>query len=426
MAYFFCPTRFGRRRRKQKAQQVAFQGGNFEEPQYAPEVTHHYPPGCYSVILQDFNAYVADELTVREGGIVQMLYRENDWAFVANLDGEEGYVPFSFCAENHHPPRSNSFRSQSSGGSREPSEQLGRDSRTSSELAPKRIEHSSSMSTGSNHTQQQSSPTTIKASMQSLRATPERIDVRKALKSSTRIVTVDRLGDAGSPPTSDREDGGAPPQGNITTAARRQTTQPFSRHGNESTPVGDHHTTYTEVHVCPKINNEVPSPSADSQAVPFVRKPSGLYLVLYDFRECGEDEIPIGRGEIITMLNDDDSDWAWVAKQDDTQGFVPRNFLCAIGQPAVSEQPEQSNKRTAARQNHVSNGIKAKQRLVVLYDFQAQSVDQLTVFRGDVVVLSRDQCAGYRHADDWIWVYSPDANRSGFIPANFAMPPASQ
>jgi hypothetical protein len=146
--------------------------------------------------------------------------------------------------------------------------------------------------------------------------------------------------------------------------------------------------------------------------------------VLYDFRECGEDEIPVGRGEIVTMLNDDDSDWAWVAKQDDTQGFVPRNFLCAIGQSALSDQMPQgqgsSQKRSEASRR---TQAKTKQRLVVLYDFQAQSLDQLTVFRGDVVILSRDQSGPN---DDWVWVYSPAANRSGYIPGNFAMPPASK
>ena len=417
MSYFFCPTRFGRRRRKQKTQQVSkFPGGNFEEPQYTPEVTHHYPPGCYSVILQDFNAYVADELTIHEGDIVQMLYRENDWAFVANLDGEEGYVPFSFCAEHHphHPLRSSSYRSHSSGGSREPSEQLGRDSRTSSELAPKRSEHSSTASSNSSHTQQQSSPTTTKASMQSLLTTPERIDQRKIM-TTNRVVTVDRLGDANSPAASDPEEHVATPQ--------RGRGENFPRPATESAPIVDRHTTYTEVHVCPKVNNEVLT-STTSQPARFVKKPSGFYLVLYDFRECGEDEIPIGRGEIVTMLNDDDSDWAWVAKQDDTQGFVPRNFLCAIGHSALSDQGAQgqgsSQRRSeASRRNHV----KSKQRLVVLYDFQAQSLDQLTVFRGDVVVLSQSTTG---QTDDWIWVYSPAANRSGYIPGNFAMPPATK
>lgn len=355
-----------------------------------------------------------------------MLYRENDWAFVASLDGEEGYVPFSFCAE-HHPLRSSSFRSQSSGGSREPSEQLGRDSRTSSELAPKRSEHSSTASSSSNHTQQQPSPTTPKSSMQSLHGTPERTDQRRIM-STNRVVSVDRMGDAGSPPPFDRDERRATPQGYVTTGGRRQTPENFPRFGKENATSADHHTTYTEVHVCPKVNNGVLTSSADSQALPFVKKPSGFFLVLYDFRECGEDEIPIARGEIITMLNDDDSDWAWVAKQDNAQGFVPRNFLCAIGQTAVTEpSPQATSRRSeASRRNHVPNGVKSKQRLLVLYDFQAQSLDQLTVFKGDVVVSSHDHSTTNGRTDDWVWVYSPAANRSGFIPANFAMPPASQ
>ena len=57
-------------------------------------------------VIHDFTACVAEELTVRKGDIVQMLYRDNDWLYVMTND-REGFVPNKFCtpinriADNH-------------------------------------------------------------------------------------------------------------------------------------------------------------------------------------------------------------------------------------------------------------------------------------------------------------------------------------
>ena len=52
---------------------------------------------CFAVVLQDFEASVSDELSIRRGVLVEMLYREGNWQYVRDMDGRCGYVPNNFC-----------------------------------------------------------------------------------------------------------------------------------------------------------------------------------------------------------------------------------------------------------------------------------------------------------------------------------------
>lgn len=51
------------------------------------------------VVLHDFTPCVDDELEVKRGQIVNILYRENDWVYIIGQDTrQEGFIPFSYCA----------------------------------------------------------------------------------------------------------------------------------------------------------------------------------------------------------------------------------------------------------------------------------------------------------------------------------------
>jgi hypothetical protein len=55
------------------------------------------------VVLHDFTPCVDDELEVKRGQIVNILYRENDWVYIiggqdANSLRQEGFIPHSYCA----------------------------------------------------------------------------------------------------------------------------------------------------------------------------------------------------------------------------------------------------------------------------------------------------------------------------------------
>ncbi|XKL62925.1 hypothetical protein PGB90_002758 [Kerria lacca] len=55
-------------------------------------------PDSKMVVLHDFIPCVDDELQVKRGQVVNILYRENDWVYVIAEDSRlEGFIPHSYC-----------------------------------------------------------------------------------------------------------------------------------------------------------------------------------------------------------------------------------------------------------------------------------------------------------------------------------------
>lgn len=53
--------------------------------------------------MHDFTPCVDDELHVKRGQIVNILYRENDWVYVIAEDSrQEGFIPHSYCTPYLH------------------------------------------------------------------------------------------------------------------------------------------------------------------------------------------------------------------------------------------------------------------------------------------------------------------------------------
>ena len=57
------------------------------------------------IVLHDFTPCVDDELEVKRGQIINVLYQENDWVYVIATDQRdqngqptEGFIPASYCA----------------------------------------------------------------------------------------------------------------------------------------------------------------------------------------------------------------------------------------------------------------------------------------------------------------------------------------
>lgn len=62
------------------------------------EKEHGLSPDSKMVVLHDFTPCVDDELEVKRGQVVNILYRENDWVYVIGLDTrQEGFIPYSYC-----------------------------------------------------------------------------------------------------------------------------------------------------------------------------------------------------------------------------------------------------------------------------------------------------------------------------------------
>jgi hypothetical protein len=56
-------------------------------------------PESKMVVLHDFTPCVDDELEVKRGQIVHVLYQENDWVYVISDANQEGFIPHSYCAQ---------------------------------------------------------------------------------------------------------------------------------------------------------------------------------------------------------------------------------------------------------------------------------------------------------------------------------------
>ena len=67
------------------------------------EKEHGLSPDSKMVVLHDFTPCVDDELQVKRGQIVNVLYQENDWVYVIAENHQEGFIPHSYCApyESH-------------------------------------------------------------------------------------------------------------------------------------------------------------------------------------------------------------------------------------------------------------------------------------------------------------------------------------
>ena len=74
------------------------------------------------------------------------------------------------------------------------------------------------------------------------------------------------------------------------------------------------------------------------QIICLSQESTGKYIVLYNYSAQDENDLSVERGQCVTVLNTDDGDWFWVAKNDATEGFVPAGFIYPLD--AIQKQRE--------------------------------------------------------------------------------------
>lgn len=193
------------------------------------EKEHGLSPDSKMVVLHDFTPCVDDELEVKRGQIVNILYRENDWVYVIGEDSrQEGFIPYSYCAPYN------------------------------TQLAD--------------------------------------MAIKKKLP----------------------RDGAA------------------TEH-NENVPLLSG-TETSKLDLIEEVNNaqvalknavaELTSPLVmEPECTPFHKEANGRYIVLYTFIARDENDLSVERGEFVTLLNRDDTDWFWIVRSDGQEGFVPSAFI---------------------------------------------------------------------------------------------------
>lgn len=364
-------------------------------------------PDSKMVVLHDFSPCVDDELEVKRGTVVNVLYQENDWVYVITESSQqEGFIPHSYCAP---------FGSHLADLAMSVKKKLPRD------IAALPTENNGSVTGGG------SVPPAGTTSVNGA-VTGGGVGVGGTQCYHNPAVTDDR--------------GGA--------------------HGlnkDAESPTGRNR---------PRNSATVGSCAENVEIHPFFKDPSGRYIVLYTFISRDENDLSVERGEFVTVLNKEDPDWYWIERSDGQEGFVPSAFVypadvlpgesfwsrtttdttgkksrhnnssttgtdpaltASVGAPGHQStcltgsyhgNSQQSSTCTPAVQSGNEPVSYFGTEMVMLYDYKAQAPDDLTVRRGDWIYADLTS----QTVEGWLWVYSPKTRKHGFIPKAYARPPA--
>ncbi|KAK2715461.1 SH3 domain-containing protein Dlish-like [Artemia franciscana] len=103
---FLCPVRIRRAKKKKDEKDLSrapvlgrITGSSSVETlvRVGLEKEHGLAPDSKMIVLHDFTPCVDDELEVKRGNIVNVLYQENDWVYVIADNGKEGFIPQTYC-----------------------------------------------------------------------------------------------------------------------------------------------------------------------------------------------------------------------------------------------------------------------------------------------------------------------------------------
>lgn len=328
-------------------------------------------PDSKMVVLHDFTPCVDDELQVKRGQVVNVLYRENDWVYVIAEDSRlEGFIPHSYCTPyNSH---------------------LG-------ELALNNFKKKLPRDQNSNEIE---------------------VDVNADTHQSA--------GELSDNESSVKKDG-------------IQNQQPHVSENSSRTSLHSASSSQPEIH-------------------PFVKDPSGRFIILYTFIARDENDVSVERGEFVTVLNREDPDWYWIIRSDGQEGFVPSGFMypadvlqshlnqnIQLATAAMISTTNNNNKCTnvglllnttaasgvgtstspTTNPTPITSSVNEELRyhgteLVMLYDYKAQATGDLSVRRGDWIYADLNN----QTIDGWLWAYAPKTRKYGFIPKAYARPPA--
>lgn len=325
------------------------------------EKEHGLSPDSKVIVLHDFTPCVDDELEVRRGQIVNVLYQENDWVYVIADSGQEGFIPHSYCAPY---------------GS-----QLGELALTVRHKKLPRdeddgLDQISSRGTHSVDSGQQSDA-------ESFGAPKDR---------SSRL----------APPTSDGH--------STNNTATLQTTLP-DVHPFFKDPAGRYVVLYTFV---ARDENDVSVERGELVTVLNREDPDWFWVLRSDGQEgfvpsafvCPADADTIQENQSAMHggpVQPGSNVAGMVGASSHQNGHHGSPANAGTGMGATTEE----------LRFHGSE-------LVMLYDYKAQAPDDLTVRRGDWVYAD----LANQTVEGWLWAYAPKVHKYGFIPKAYARPPA--
>lgn len=343
-------------------------------------------PDSKMIVLHDFTPCVDDELEVKRGNVVNVLYQENDWVYVIGEDQREGFIPHSYCAP--YTPHLGEMTIK---------KKLPRDLNVSSDTLSNAGTLAGPNGPGGGPGGGNNPETATQ--------------LNTTLNSTRSFFPPGQLNHGDG---SDNESYG--------TKSHMPTNSPQSL--NQQQQQSGRHVQSSSTQ---SLNSQISQPDIH----PFFKDPSGRYIVLYTFIARDENDVSVERGEFVTVLNREDPDWYWVVRSDGQEGFVPSAFVYPA--EAIQSHVTQACGSPAPATNNLNNSNNMPTsptgsddmryhgtELVMLYDYKAQAPDDLSVRRGDWVYADLNN----QTVDGWLWAFAPKSRKYGFIPKAYARPPA--
>merc|ERR1719369_2539860 len=420
---FLCPVRIRRNKKKKPIDDESVRGpapsmgritgsASIETlVRVGIEKENGLSPENKMVALHDFTPCVDDELEVKRGQVVHILYQENDWVYVISEETKEGFIPYSYTAP---------FGSQMAGLALNVKKKMPRD-HSLVDQGGGRIRMTEQMMESDHNTTAATTNTTSISTMSGGKVNQglEQSDSDSFQDSSLKL----------------NVRSGGPSQSRSSSLLSESSSQP-------------------EIH-------------------PFFKDSYGRFIVLYSYHVQDENDLSVDRGQCVTVLNKDDPEWFWVLRANGQEGFVPAGFVYpldaiqrqqtlttssnvqmttapplsssggsgpsslspgnqqnfgGLGGPIQQPQglptpPPQSGPPQGippGPPSHTGDMRYSGTELVMLYDYKAQAPDDLSVRRGDWVYADLNN----QTVDGWLWAYAPKTRKYGFIPKAYARPPA--
>lgn len=379
---------------------------NSPEGQLLSRATRSNPACVIMSVVKDYEACCAEEISVKKGQRIKVLYRQGDWAFSQTKQGEKGFVPYSFIRVSRK-YGSSGYASEGEGCRRGRS--CGYETDPGYRTRPSRS-HADGTSIASGFT------------------TYERRGGRRNARFET--------------PNTDIA------SGYVSEYSRSQ------RYGYSSAP-RHHKSSYC---LSPNVG-----PSSYSHfRCSFIEE----LVVIHDFNASDENEVMVTKGEQVKVLNAEDPEWLWISTVPGDEGYVPRCCLSFGTHPALQKmtgppvskpparRPDRSSRQlphhlkgrsmsssraqrefakaqfrqlALAQRNPSRNPVlqdkeeiqKIGTRLLVLSNYDAVEEDELQVELGEVVLADVLTQSNVKK----VWAYCPRTNKVGYLPVWVVHPP---
>lgn len=268
--------------------------------------TRSRPANIRMTALKDYNPCCNEELVLRKGQRVKVLYKNNDWVYAVTKNGEAGYVPYNYV----RPSR------KYAGYQSEP------------EFVADTDCYQSGYDTDMPTSRRCGGRYGIKTQIGDM---PPAYSVHTGFRESPENCVphryLPRNGSGDSPPmTPVTPLRPAPRYTNGYTSAVEYPHSPESR--RHPRPAKSMHSVADATAIGSPVDRRpsVGKPAVDTFTQEFLEE----LVVIHDFEALEEDEVFINKGERVKVFNAEDPFWLWVETTPGMQGFVPRS-CCSLG-----------------------------------------------------------------------------------------------